>query len=564
MALMQHKYLADGDAPDEEEDIEDDDGGGPADPGTDPYNNQQVGQQAGQFQFSNGPGAPMEYVPPVGADDQQEPSPPMSGVDPQLIDAPPSPPIPQVAAPPAPKLNVLQRMAKLATQHPGATTPPPPSDGTIPAYPDALKGLAKIYDQYPQRKAPNWIERVAAGALGAAAGYSNAARRAAPIDIQKSTEGILYPGYDAQLAAWQSRVIPAQQAVTMASEQVAAQRAGALNSANVGLKQAQTQMNLDRGGYYSGLNNSKTATVTPDMAAASNGVYTVGQQIPMSAVTALAGIAAGRYDKPEKTMPVSDPDIAKRIGVKVGATVPISLYQAGVNANSRQEMSEFDLRQRAATGDKSAAAAVKGMDDERARTARESRDPLTDLMHQTLMDQKKQADLDAIGNWKLNEEKSIQQHRDAALNTLSQQGRVFDGGATVESETKRINAETQNQLQNVQNQFAQKARARGLQPDDYDVSIGGPGSGYITYAKRAPVIAPVVAPIVQAPVAPPAQQRLPIAPAGGAPPVAPPAAAAHPAAAPRPAIGQAVTVDGKPAVVTGINPATGKPIVRFQ
>ena len=230
-------------------------------------------------------------------------------------------------------------------------------------------------------------------------------------------------------------------------------------------------------------------------------------------------------------MPVTDADIAKRIGVKVGAVVPVSLYQAGVNANSRQEMSEFDLRRTAAEGDPVAGKAVTAMDNERARMARESRDPLADIARQTLMDQKKQADLDAIGNWKLQEEKNIVQHRDTALSQLSGTGKTVD----VEAETKRINAETQSQLQDVQNQFANKARARGLQPDDYDVSIDSSG---INYKLRPPVIpaAPAARPAVTPTAAPPA----PVAARPAAPVIAPPASAAQPAAPPRPVAPPAV------------------------
>ena len=276
--MRQHNYLAEGDPPvvvadsDDEEQQEDDDQGGDQDPGSDPYTSQQLGQPT----FAGGPGAPLQYMPdpseseppPVPPEAQL---PPMAGGNPSLL-----------PGATAPKLNGIQRIIQLATQHPGAT--PPVTSNGVQTYPDALKGLAKIYDQYPQRQAPNWIERVAAGVMGAAAGESNAARRAAPIDIQKTTEGILYPGYEGKLAAWQSRVVPAQQAVTLAGEQVSSQRAGELNAANIALKQAQTQMNLDRGGFYINSGARGMVQVTPAMEQATGGKIKAGTVVPSATV----------------------------------------------------------------------------------------------------------------------------------------------------------------------------------------------------------------------------------------------------------------------------------------
>lgn len=271
MAHMQRRYLAEGDAAvvDQDEDDDTDDGSTNESAGT--WNNQPT--------FPDGPGAPI-YPPssylnapatPAVIPEDTPDLPVMSG-----------PNLPQAYVPPV-KQNMLQKMVQIATHHPGDTPAIPAFNNGIPSVPDAIKNYGKILDQYPQRKAPNWLERVAAGAMGAAAGYSNAAKRAAPIDIQKTTEGILYPGYDGKLAAWQSRVVPAQQAVQLSGEQVAAQRAAELNTANVGLKAAQTQMNLDRGSFYTGTGRD-SVEVTPAMQTITGGVLKAGTTVNKTTV----------------------------------------------------------------------------------------------------------------------------------------------------------------------------------------------------------------------------------------------------------------------------------------
>jgi hypothetical protein len=231
---------------------------------------------------------------------------------------------------PPPPPNWLQRTAQsLKLSQPPSNTP---IDTGLPSYPDAAKAVAKLYNQFPQRQAPNWLERVAASALGAAAGYSNAARRSAPIDIKSATEPILYPGYDQKVAQWQSQLIPAEKNLEVAGQQAAL----GLKSQQIGaeslVKGSQAYMYQQRGDYYHNLNPSRLVTVTPEMETATGGKVHANTQIP-------ASVAARIYDDIIKgnsnQMTVTDADMAKRLGKNVGDMVPNSIYQAGVTAGNR-------------------------------------------------------------------------------------------------------------------------------------------------------------------------------------------------------------------------------------
>ncbi|MGC4052872.1 MAG: hypothetical protein QM757_26390 [Paludibaculum sp.] len=64
----------------------------------------------------------------------------------------------------------------------------------------------------PTPKKPSIWQRLAAGALGAAAGYSNADGRAGRIDTSAATQGILQPGLKREQAQWSSDYDRAQRA----------------------------------------------------------------------------------------------------------------------------------------------------------------------------------------------------------------------------------------------------------------------------------------------------------------------------------------------------------------
>lgn len=191
----------------------------------------------------------------------------------------------------APKLPWWKNVAHIALDHPVVQARDTGSD-QVPDMTEARNTYQKIINQYPQRQAPNWLERIAAGALGGAAGWSNAARRAAPIDIGKVTEGVLYPGYDSKLAAWQSKVVPAQQTMDLAGQQQAAQWKGQQVTSESALKQAQTWMNLQRGLNYQNLSAAHTIQVTPEMEAATGGEFKAGTVVAGKDLSAALGRTA--------------------------------------------------------------------------------------------------------------------------------------------------------------------------------------------------------------------------------------------------------------------------------
>lgn len=215
---------------------------------------------------------------------------------------------------------------------------PKPYDQRAVDYQNAMQTEAALAAERPVLNKPKWWERAGAAALGAGAGWSNAASRTKqPIDIEAAGDNILHPGYQSKLAQWQSRMVPAQEQVKILGEQVGAQRAADVAESQIEQRRAQAEAERKRGLYWDQLGNARMVEVTPELSEASGGIFKPGQQVPAATATELARIAAGKYEKPEKTIAVTDTELAKRIGVKVGTLVPYSLYQAGVNAANRPE-----------------------------------------------------------------------------------------------------------------------------------------------------------------------------------------------------------------------------------
>lgn len=89
---------------------------------------------------------------------------------------------------------------------------PQPSAATEERNPDARRYLDAIDRQRavemdrPARPQPKWWQRLAAGAAGAAVGYSKASGHNRDLDVGQVTEGILAPGHRGRLADWAGRV----------------------------------------------------------------------------------------------------------------------------------------------------------------------------------------------------------------------------------------------------------------------------------------------------------------------------------------------------------------------
>lgn len=258
-------------------------------------------------------------------------------------------------------------------------TPPPPSPAMPqgyslpPSYADALAQQAKVTAAYPVLNEPKWWQRAIAGTLGGMAGYSNAASRTKnPINIQALQESINHPGYSERLEAYKNKLAGAQALTQIEAQKVGAQQAGAKAAADLARDKAQAD-------YYEGLGRGSSVVVSPELSNATGGRYPVGSKIPAQLAASIENDINRRYVRPEKTMAVTDPALAQRLGVAVGTSVPYSLYQTAVTADSRSQMSEPALRVAAAKGDPDAIAAVKQLDDEMARRSRESRPPVADF-----------------------------------------------------------------------------------------------------------------------------------------------------------------------------------------
>jgi hypothetical protein len=177
-------------------------------------------------------------------------------------------------APPAPD-SWWKRIFGGQQQAPDAGPTQPGVSGAA----DALEALVK---QRPVQGAPSWWQRVAAAGLGAAEGYSNAAGRIRhPIDIAASTQSILHPGYADKLAAWQSRVMPAQAALELESQKLAAQEKAEQISAQAEerLAHAQQRMNLADPNYgKERIDPAWAKANAPEVAPNKQGEYWVDKQ----------------------------------------------------------------------------------------------------------------------------------------------------------------------------------------------------------------------------------------------------------------------------------------------
>lgn len=221
------------------------------------------------------------------------------------------------------------------TTDPSASSPPT-SFVAPPAGPD-YSALSHAYSNYPVKQEPKWWQRLAAAAAGGAAGWSNAAGRSRnPINIGQMDENILYPGYDQKVGEFESRMLPVEKQAELAGQQQQAWWKNLDALADIQYKQA-------RANYMNGFGRGPSVPVTPEMEAVTGGVFKAGTMIPGSIAAQIAQIAAGRYQKSEPMMTVSDPDFARRLHVTPGSRVPLSVYNTGLTQEGRPTPQTKDL-----------------------------------------------------------------------------------------------------------------------------------------------------------------------------------------------------------------------------
>lgn len=319
----------------------------------------------------------------------------------------------------------------------------------------ALKTEAQIEAKQPIRPVPNWLQRLAATGIGAAAGYSNAARRAAPIDIAKTTEGILYPGYEAKLAAWQSKVSAAKQQVENQGQQVSAEYAGQKIQSETQLKQAQSYQAMQHGEYW--LQRSQQERNQWKIDPKSGALYnTISGQRVDAPPTALDRLTTAQALG-------ATPEQAREYALNGKMTVQpqrnTSDMQAYLDANH---------------GDPEAALAAK-LKDETAK-AQQSRDPMADVYRQQAEDDRRAKESTQIDQSTQQAQQRVRQALTSQITQINNATNITDKGG----EIARVKANAQRQLQDIQNGYAQTIRRRGGTADDYDVNPD------LTYTARNP------------------------------------------------------------------------------
>lgn len=174
------------------------------------------------------------------------------GSEPMYGDATPT------AAPAAPGLYGGQDMYAAAPPVPPPVPAPPVAQTPAPS--DSYGALAERLKRrisgddglggQPVMKAPNWLERVASVGIGGLAGWSNAAKRAAPINIPAVTESVLHPGYARKTEEFQSQIAPIEAQLNVAGQQQTAGFKAQQIANETALKASQARQAEAHGRYW--------------------------------------------------------------------------------------------------------------------------------------------------------------------------------------------------------------------------------------------------------------------------------------------------------------------------
>jgi hypothetical protein len=136
--------------------------------------------------------------------------------------------------------------ARLFDPEEGPRDEPGFSPGSKPR--TALEDLSAHQGSMPQRQAPKWWQRLAAGALGGAAGYLNAGGRNR-IDVDPAIEGIYNGGYNREMGNWQNEQAGLTTRAKIEAEQADDARKIAEHESTLALRGVQTkqaQAGIDR------------------------------------------------------------------------------------------------------------------------------------------------------------------------------------------------------------------------------------------------------------------------------------------------------------------------------
>lgn len=308
----------------------------------------------------------------------------------------------------------------------------------------ALETARQIDAQMPIRPKPKLLNSIAAGALGAAAGYSNAARRAAPIDVKTATDPILYPGYDQKLASWQSRQAAAKQQVENFGQQVGAEMASQKAQSEAQLKYAQAEAAIKHGDYWERRSEQERNQwkIAPD-----GSLYNTidGQRV-------VAPPSAGA--KYKAAMAITGGDKEKSAYYALNGKLP---------APTQHNVSEWQSYLDANGGDSTKALAAKNRDDIHKAIA--SRDPSVagyrNFEEQTARD----AMANKVNKERVDEEQRIHSDMQAKLTQLTTAGQNADRPRR----EAQIKAAAAAALTAMQQKYADAIRRGGGTAEDMDV-----------------------------------------------------------------------------------------------
>ena len=194
-----------------------------------------------------------------------------------------------------------------------------------------------------------------------------ASRTRNPINIAAAQENILHPGYQDKVAQWQSRVMPAQAKLDLALQQMKAQEVQEQIAAQAEERMSHAQQRLNMANPHYGQREVDAAYAKENLPWLAPEVGKDG--VPHYYIDKTAEANLTKPIPVSKLIPVSeygglyDPDQGKLV----------------VTPGGRPDKPETEpqLRMRAASGDAAAIKAVKNLDDEMARRAREGRPSTT-------------------------------------------------------------------------------------------------------------------------------------------------------------------------------------------
>lgn len=478
------------------------------------------------------PGMPVSPDQPVAAAPPDAPG----HYDPEagwMLDAPP-PLVPDTGAGPV-----------APPEKKSAFAPMPGSDG----FTTALQNREDIAAQRPVMGKPKWWERVAAGAAGGLAGFSNAAGRARPIDIPGMTQAIEHPGYQNRLEEWQSRMIPAEQRAEIEGQKAAAGWKSQEVAGQAALRDAQATQAMAHGQYW--LSRSEQERNQWKIDPKTGILYnTVTRQTIQAAPTvkdryqtAIALLSAANGGKP-----LSEEDKQQALEYS---------FNGKLSEHADRNPNEWALYLKANGGD--SAAAIKAWQADKIAAAKAARRPtggMTELQ-QINLDQRNNLNLDRIANKKNTDERSIlDRHRIELSQTFDQNHMGTQAMGTPEGQKKidEINGKYAHELQTMQDEFARQTRQwvpGTVDIPDVDITanptthkiewnprVAAPGTtgGQFKPRGAAPVAAapfarPAVAPAPAAPVVPKPTVPVPAAAPAATPPApgaaSPPTVPAH-------------------------------------